>query len=114
MTEYASFEDISPVDEGDGGVDMTLPSGRRVRVRGMSRYELVLSGKGTDDASVIETRNLRTCVLQPKLSSGQIEALYRNRNATPDVLAMLMKIRELSGLNEGADKSDVPEVGEES
>lgn len=113
MTEYANFEDISPAIEGDGGEDFTLPSGKVVRLRGQSRYELVLSGKGTEDAGVIEARNLRNGIVAPKLTAGQVDALYRNPKAAPDVYAMLQKIRELSGLTEGADKSDQGSAGDD-
>lgn len=56
--QVATFDDLIT---GAGPVEVktvTLSSGRVVRVRGMTRYEIHLGGKDTDDAAVIEARNL--------------------------------------------------------
>lgn len=110
MTEYASFDDLVSGSLEDGADDLTLPSGKVVRVRGLSRYELMYNGKGTDDSRVIEARNVVSCLVQPKLTIAQVEQWQRNSPAGGDFRALSEKIRDLSGLGEGADKSSVREV----
>jgi hypothetical protein len=106
-TEYASADDLFGGDLETA--DVELPGGRRVKVRGMSRYELHLSGKGSEDSADIEAKILTMCVVEPALTAKQAEAWLKS--ATPGALAkVLTRIRELSGLAEGADKSDVAPV----
>jgi hypothetical protein len=111
MTEYASAADLAAGDLGDGE-DLTLPSGKTVRVRGLSRYELMLTGKGTDDNALIERRNVAVCLVQPSMTEKQVEAWQKNSTAGGDFRALSEKIRDLSGLGEGAGKSDVDADGD--
>lgn len=111
MTQYSSADDLLAGDLGDGE-DFTLPSGKTVRVRGLSRYELIFNGKGTEDAGLIERRNVVSAVLEPKLTLPQVEAWQRNSRAGGDFRALSEKIRDLSGLGEGAQKSEVAEVSD--
>lgn len=106
MTEYASVDDLTAGSLDDGAEDLTLPSGKVVRVRGLSRYELMFNGKGTEDNALIERRNVVSCLVQPKLTLAQVEAWQRKSVAGGDFKVLSEKIRELSGLGEGADKSD--------
>lgn len=102
---YAQFDDLlTQVDDLTEDVD--LGNGRIVKVRGLTRYELILSGKGTDDAALVERRNLANCLVEPKLTLGQAEKWQKS--STPDAIAKVTNaIRRLSGLVEGAAKSDV-------
>ncbi len=103
--DYASIDDLF----GDGvteQADVTTPSGRRVRVRGLTRKELLQNGKGTDDSSVIEARNLACCMVAPTITVGQAD--HWQSSVTPDEIAPISNmIRQLSGLGEGAAKSRV-------
>jgi hypothetical protein len=106
-TAYASFYDLTrlPLPEDD----LTLPNGMKIRLRGLSRQALFFNGKGTEDSGEIETRNLVSCMVEPKLTRPQAEAFMRSISAgAAGVISK--KIRELSGMAEGADKSDVAEV----
>jgi hypothetical protein len=111
VTEYSSADDLTAGDLGDGE-DFTLPSGKTVRVRGLSRHELIFNGKGTEDAIVIERRNLVSALVEPKLTLPQAEAWQRSSKAGGDIKALGEKIRDLSGLGEGAQKSEVAEVSD--
>lgn len=108
-TEYASVNDLL-ADEISGNTrDVTLPNGKVITVRGLSRAELLASGKGTDDAAEIERRNIVTCMVRPTLTYAQ--ATEWQRQSPPAVLAVFSAaVRDLSGLGEGADKSSVAEA----
>lgn len=113
MTEYASIDDLTAGSLDDQAEDLTLPSGKVVRVRGLSRYELMFNGKGTEDSRVIEVRNAVSCLVQPKLTVAQAEQWQRRSLAGGDFKVLSEKIRDLSGLGEGADKSDPGAVRED-
>lgn len=113
MTEYATAEDCTVNDLGDGE-DVILPSGKRVRLRGLSRHELIFNGKGTDDAALVERRNVKCCLLIPKLSMDQIEQWQRGSIAGGDFKVLSEVIRDGSGLQQGADKSAVSAVRDET
>lgn len=113
MTEYASAEDLEVGDLGDGE-DLVLPSGKVVRVRGLSRHELMFNGKGTEDQALVERRNVVNCVLIPRMTLAQVEKWQRNTIAGGDFKVLSERIRDLSGIAQGADKSGVPEVRGES
>jgi hypothetical protein len=114
MTEYASFDDLVSGVLEDGAEDLTLPSGKVVRVRGLSRHELIFNGKGTEDTALIERRNVVACLVEPKLTLPQVEQWQRTSPAGGDLRVLSEKIRDLSGLGEGADKSDLREVRREA
>lgn len=114
MTEYASFDDLVAGSLDDDAEDVTLPSGKVVRVRGLSRHELMFNGKGTEDSAEIERRNVKSCLVEPKLTIQQVEQWQRRSAAGGDFRVLSEKIRDLSGLGEGADKSDLRDVRDES
>jgi hypothetical protein len=113
MTEYASADDLIADEVSTNTQDVTLPNGKVVKVRGLSRFELLLNGKGTEDSALIERRNVATCMVQPRMTEKQVEAWQKASNPTA-LAAITVAIRDLSGLGEGAAKSDLPEVRGES
>ena len=120
MTEYASAEELAAGDLGDGE-DMVLPSGKTVKVRGLTRYESMFSTKGLmnsdgvlTDIALYERRQVVACVVEPKLTLAQVERWQRKSGANGDLRALMDRIKELSGRGEGADKSDLRADGDES
>jgi hypothetical protein len=112
MTEYASVDDLVADEVTDNTADVTLPGGRVVKVRGLTRYELLLNGKNTDDVALIERRNVATCMVEPPMTEKQVEQWQKAKN--PIALGLVTTaIRDLSGLGEGAGKSDVPADGDD-
>jgi len=106
---YASPDELTRVREVPSA-DVVLPSsGSIVRVRGLTRLELILNGKGTEDADEIERRNVATCMIKPVMTREQVRKWQKN-SLPGDLAAVTNKIRDLSGLGEGAPKSDVAEV----
>lgn len=112
MTDYASIDELTCDEVSDNTADVTLPNGKVVKVRGLTRYELLLNGKNTDDVLVIERRNVATCMVEPRMTEKQVEAWQKAKS--PAALGLVTKaIRDLSGLGEGAGKSDVPGDGDD-
>ncbi len=109
--DYASIDALfgaSPT----AAEDVELPDGRVVRVRGLTRYELLLNGRGAEgNAQLIEARHLATCMVAPPVTIDQAEQLQRETGPMY-LLPIMTTIRRLSGLDEGAAKSGLPADGE--
>lgn len=112
MTQYASADDLTAVIEPETR-DVTLPNGKVVKVRGLSRMELILSGKNTEDSALIERRNVATCLVEPRMTEKQVEAWQRSPGSVQALARVSEAIRDLSGLGEGAGKSDVDGDGDD-
>lgn len=109
---YASIGSlIRPVEDAET-TDVTLPSGGVVQVRGLTRRELHSAGQGTEDVATMEARNLAACVVTPKLTLAQAMQWQQSPGSVLDIARVTEAIRDLSGLGEGADKSDVDEAGD--
>lgn len=107
MSEYASTEDL--VESGHDVDDVELSGGRKVQVRSYTRYELVIAGQNTEDPALVERRILRYCLVQPAMTMAQVEA-WQKSSKPNDIARVITRIRELSGMAEGAAKSDVDPV----
>jgi hypothetical protein len=108
--KYASVDDLVQPEKVETK-DVTLSTGKVVKVRGMTRMEMILSRKSTEDPAVIEQRMIEFCQLMPRMKAAQVEKWQRASG--PMVMAPVTEaIRELSGLLEGADKSDSGSAGE--
>ena len=111
VIEYASADDLFEMDDPTSATaDVMLPRGKRVKVRGMTRYELMLTRKGTEDAAEIERRMISMCLIEPRMTGAQVDRWQKSTG--PMVMAPVTEaIRRLSGLGDDADKSDVQENG---
>jgi hypothetical protein len=108
---YANINDLFGNGETETE-DVTLPGGAVVKVRGLTRYELLMNAKNTEDGATIERRNVSCCLVEPPMSVDQVEQWQRS--TTPVAIGRVTDaIRRLSGLGEGAAKSDVPGDGED-
>lgn len=114
-TEYATADDLTADDLGDGE-DLTLPSGKKVRLRGLSRQELIRHGRNPDGSvaapDVIEARNIAACLVAPKLTVPQVQKWQARASANGDFRVLSEAIRDRSGLGKGAQKSDLAEAGD--
>jgi hypothetical protein len=114
MTEYASIDDLAGEDVAEHTRDVKLANGFIVKVRGLSRFELMAHGKGTDDNALVERRNIAACMVEPKMTVAQVEEWQKKTSAGGALRMISEVIRDLSGLGEGADKSRVRTDGDES
>lgn len=112
MTAYAASADDLIGAASVETADVDLPTGQTVKVRGLTRFELILNGKDTEDAALIERRNVATCMLEPPMTVKQVEQWQKAPGSVKPLAAITAAIRDLSGLGEGAGKSDVAEAGD--
>lgn len=112
MSEFSSIDDLF----GNGVTEtavVDIPSGGRVKVRGLTRYEHLLIGREADgDGADFEPRMLSMCVVDPVMTLDQAKRWHRSAKPR-DIGAVSDKIRDLSGLGDGAAKSEVPADGEQ-
>lgn len=92
--------------------EVEIPGVGTVTIRGLSRYELHLSGKGTEDGALIEARMLAMAMVDPELSVDDVLE-WQKQAPAGELGPVTEKLRELSGLAEGAPKSGVPGDGEQ-
>lgn len=113
MSEYADAEELTTVDPlGEG--DVTLASGKKVRVRGMSRGEVFAMQKAfSSDEAGKERHIVSKCMLIPRMSERQVGE-WQCEPAGGDLDAVTAKIQALSGLGKGADKSGVSGVRDDT
>ena len=107
QSQYASAEELTTHTIGEE--DLPLPSGKLVRVRGLSRGEVFAMRKsqqdgGIKDEAAWERRMVSLALVQPKLTEKQVGS-WQDGPAGGDLEKLTEKIQELSGLGEGADKS---------
>jgi hypothetical protein len=93
-------------------LDVKLSRGRVVRVRGLSRLELMHGGKGTEDNAEIERRMIVDAMIKPRMTLKQVEAWQKKPGSIVDMGLVTLAIRNLSGLGKGADKSDVAAISQ--
>lgn len=110
VRRLATFASLTELDVVDDTSDVELSDGTYVTIRGLSRFELINHGKNTDDSALIEARNVAACLVEPPLSLGQAQAWQKRARANGDWSRVTRAIRDMSGLGEGADKSDLREV----
>lgn len=111
MSEYSSLDDLFGM-AATGTADVDLPSGGRVKVRGLTRHEQMLIGQEVGGNPMeYEPRLLAFCVVSPELSLEDARRFVKGAKVA-DVAAISDRIRELSGMGDGAAKSGVPGDGE--
>jgi len=92
--------------------EVEIPGVGTVTLRGLSRYELHLAGKGTEDPALVERRMISYAMVDPQLSVDDVEQ-WQKVSPAGELGPVTEKLRELSGLAEGAAKSGVAGPGEE-
>jgi hypothetical protein len=108
---YASADDLIDGTTGSDADKVTLPNGKVIMVRGLTRDEHLWIGKGTDDAAVIEQRMISKGMVQPVMTTEQVKA-WQGKAGTMVLKLVSDKIRDLSGFGEGAAKSALAEDGD--
>ncbi|GIF71909.1 hypothetical protein [Asanoa siamensis] len=84
-------------------------------VRGMSRWEVAMANKALEKGGDLEYERfvLARCILDPVMTEGEIGE-WQKVAGPLELVTVGNKVNELSGIGKGADKSDLPEDGDES
>lgn len=84
--------------------DVELDGVGTVRVRALSRYEIMLAGKSTgDDPLAMEQMMLSMAMVDPKLTKAEVEQ-WQKVSPIGQMQAVAGKINELSGVGESVQK----------
>lgn len=84
-----------------------------IRVRGMSRYELMHANRLRDEKGHLaaERYTIAACMVDPVMTEDQVAA-WQRASEPGEINEVGLKINELSGLGKGADKSDLSSTGD--
>jgi hypothetical protein len=108
-SKYATVDDLTARVEHPTR-DVTLPNGKVVKVRGLTRAELIAGGQATEDPAEVERRNVAVCLLAPRMTVAEVRRWQKLPGSVAALAAISNAIRDLSGLGEGAQKSDVDQA----
>lgn len=103
---FADLTDLTASDVTANTRDVELTSGMFVTVRGLSRYELIMASEKGREGPDIEAWNLKCGMVRPKMTLQQAQAWQKLSTAGGDIARVSNVIRDLSGLGQGADKSN--------
>lgn len=92
---------------------VAIPGVGEIVVRGLSRYELLLAGKMTNDqgAALMERHMLSMAMLEPEMTIADVEA-WQKASPAGEIMPVVAVVNRLSGVGQGADKSSVSEAGD--
>lgn len=101
--------------------DYEISGKGKIRIRSMTRDEMYslrskATNKKTDelDKRLYERLVVVTCVIVPELDINQVAEWQKNSSAGGELQGITKAIMTLSKFDEGADKSDVPDDGDDS
>jgi len=108
---YSSVADLTNVELEED--DVELPGGRLVRVRELSRAEVLrIRKENGEDSLKIERATLVAAMVNPRMTADEAAAWQRKSGVNKDIGLVQQRIQELSGMAEGADKSRVDSNGD--
>lgn len=84
----------------EGTVD--IPGVGEIRIRGLSRYELLLAGK-IDDTLLMERKLLSMAMLDPKMTEKDVEA-WQKASPAGQIAPVVAEVNRLSGVSRQAEK----------
>jgi hypothetical protein len=96
-----------------GEKTLTIEGVGDVRVRGLSRGEVLLLQKTSGNPTALEQKVVATGMVDPVMSEREV-ALWQKAATSAEVDQVVDAINRLSGLVQGAQKSDVQGTGDES
>lgn len=86
-----------------------------VRVRALSRYEILLANKGVadDDVVTMEQNMLAMAMLDPQMTKADI-GKWQKISPIGQMQAVVAKVNELSGVGEGVQKEAYKSIREDA
>jgi len=107
--DYLSVDDLTT--ERLPGEDFTIEGLGTVRIRGLSRFEVLAAQKQKDAGVAAMERVMLSCAMvEPRMSEAQVTAWQK---ATPAGLLepLTRRVQALSGMGEGAEKAQYKSDG---
>lgn len=89
----------------DRTADVEIEGVGTVTVRALSRHEMIQGGK-LDDSEAQERYILSKAMVDPPMGEHDVAA-WQKASVPGEINAVAMKVNELSGIGQGADKSSV-------
>lgn len=96
-----------------GEETIDIPGVGEVRVRGLSRGEVLLLQKSSSNPTQLEQKVVAIGMVEPQLTDKEVGA-WQKASSSGEIERVVDAINRLSGLGQGAQKSDVPGTGDES
>lgn len=94
--------------------EVEIPNVGTVTVRGLSRIELLLAGKLSDQGpAAMERRMLAFAMVDPEMSEGDVERWQQSAPAG-EIQPIVAKVNELSGIGRDAQKEAYKSLRDES
>jgi hypothetical protein len=93
--------------------EVEIPGVGAVTVRGLSRYELLLAGKGQEDVTVMEQRMLSMGMVDPEMTEQDI-AEWQKCSPAGEIMPVVALINELSGVGRDVQKEAYKSLRDES
>ncbi|MES2211414.1 MAG: hypothetical protein V4515_14720 [Chloroflexota bacterium] len=90
--------------------DVEIPGVGTITVRALTRMELLLAGKLSDQGvAAVERRMLSYAMVDPEMSEAEVER-WQKCSPAGDIQPLMPAINRLSGIGQGAEKSGVQSV----
>jgi hypothetical protein len=106
---YATLESL--LESSLTEQDHELSTGARVRIRALSRAEVLrIQTIGKDKALELERHTVAAGLVEPRMTVEQVAAWQSADRAGGEIGRLMEAIRDLSGLGPGAAKSGVQSV----
>lgn len=96
-----------------GEKTITIEGVGDVLVRGLSRGEVLMLQKSSGNPTQLEQKIIAVGMVEPKMTEKEA-ATWQKVASSGEIDQVVDAINQLSGLVQGAQKSDVPAAGEES
>jgi len=110
MDKSALLKPRAETPSGMPEADVDVPGVGTVRVRGLSRWELITAQKLEGKTLEQERFILSKAMLDPQMGEDDIAA-WQKVSGPMEINAVAEKVNELSGIGKGAAKSGVPGDG---
>lgn len=101
---YASKDELFSTEDVIDAEDYTLPSGKMVKLRGLTAFEVHLMRKQSgEDGQLADALALSMGLIEPSLTKDEAVRWMKTKPAG-ETVAAVARIRDLSGLNDNAPK----------
>lgn len=107
MTEFLSVEQLTADRVTSTVEEYTIEGVGTVQIRSLSRAEIMEAGRRfPDDSQQWERFTLSRAMVQPRMSESDV-AKWQAACPPGEINGLAMAVNRLSGIEKGADKSDV-------